>query len=84
MHTDAFPHAQGRWAAGCGESLYLSDARMEEKLYQFAQFTQLCLLAGSLTAYQAFAITNSVSAAEGPAGESATPWWRRRCAPALT
>jgi hypothetical protein len=62
MHADAFPHAQGRWAAGCGESLYLSDARMEEKLYQFAQFTQLCLLAGSLTAYQAFAITNSVSA----------------------
>ena len=62
MHADAFPHAQGRWAAGCGESLYLSDAGMEEKLYQFAQFAQLCLLAGSLTAYQAFAITNSVSA----------------------
>ena len=80
MHADAFPHAQGRWAAGCGESLYFSDARMEEKLCQFAQ---LCLLAGSLTAYQAFAITNSTSAPEGPAGESA-PWWRRRFAPALT
>ena len=57
MHADAFPHAKGRWAAGRGESLYFSDARVEEKLYQFAQFAQ-CLLSGSLTAYQTFAITN--------------------------